>query len=925
MSPSRNATNRAQSNSSAPGGLVWHQATADAVMQHWKVDIGGLPPEEAERRQREYGLNEIERASAESRWKLLWRQINNPLIHVLLGAALLALLTGKVLDGLVVIGVVVANALIGFFQELRASQALEALTRLVPEMTAVIRGGARLEVHARELVPGDIIALQSGDKVPADARLIQSKSLRADEAALTGESVPAEKHIEPLPEDSALGDRLNLVFGGTLITSGTALAVIVATGNGTELGRISAMLAGTTAVETPLTRKLAAVGRVLTIQIVVVSVILFGVAVWRGYDWADAMLAAITLAVAAIPEGLPAIITIALAIGVQRMARRQAVIRHLPAVETLGSTTVICSDKTGTLTRNEMTVQAIWTGEGDIYELSGVGYAPEGEILQKGVAISELPATVEHLLTAGALCNDATLRCEEQTWRVTGDPTEVALVTVAHKARIDVAQLREQRQRHDVIPFESEHQFMATVHEHSNGGNLIILKGAPEVVVGRCKNRPENVVDMVHLMAARGLRVLALATKQIPGEQRTVSESDLSDLEFAGLQGMIDPPREEAIEAVAVCQWAGITVKMITGDHPVTAAAIGRQLGLLREGGAALTGQDLDKLDEAAERVAVRETNVFARVAPEHKLRLVRALQANGEVVAMTGDGVNDAPAVKQADVGVAMGITGTAVSKESAKVVLVDDNFSSIAAAVEEGRRIYDNLIKALAFALPTNIGEALIILIAVIFFPITNGEPLLPMLPVQILWINLVATVALALPLAFEAAEPDVMRRQPRAPSEPVFNRFLVVRTLMMALLMSAGAIGLFLYEFYLQQGQGVPLEVAVREAQTMAVTTVIFFQIFYLLNCRSLRDSIFKIGLWSNPSVYIGIAVLLALQIAFVYVPWMNVWFGSAPLSWDDWLKSIAAGLIVLPVITLEKWVRRRHASRAFSESREVGVSS
>ncbi|RYD77094.1 MAG: HAD family hydrolase, partial [Verrucomicrobiaceae bacterium] len=400
----------------------------------------------------------------------------------------------------------------------------------------------------------------------------------------------------------------------------------------------------------------------------------------------------------------------------------------------------------------------------------------------------------------------------------------------------------------------------------------------------------------------------------VSAEQRTLEDSDLSDLEFAGLQGMIDPPREEAIEAVALCQRAGITVKMITGDHPVTAAAIGRQLGLLKEGAKALTGKDLDKLQGDSERTAALDTNVFARVAPEHKLRLVRALQANGEVVAMTGDGVNDAPAVKQADVGVAMGITGTAVSKESAKVVLVDDNFSSIAAAVEEGRRIYDNLIKALAFALPTNIGEALIILIAVMFFPIINGEPLLPMLPVQILWINLVATVALALPLAFEAAEPDVMKRKPRAPSEPVFSRFLVVRTLTMAALMSAGAIGLFLYEFYHQRNQGVSMESAVRDAQTMAVTTVIFFQIFYLMNCRSLRDSIFKIGLWSNPSVYIGIGVLIVLQIAFVYVPWMNTWFGSAPLSWDDWLKSIAAGLIVIPVITLEKWIRRRRAARA-----------
>jgi Ca2+-transporting ATPase len=886
---------------------VWHSPAAEAVLAHLRVGLDGLAPAEATRRLVEHGRNEVERAASESPWALFWRQINNPLIYVLLGAAALALATGKTLDALVVLGVIIANALIGFLQELRAGKALDALTRLVPDLCAVVRNGQRATIAAAEIVPGDVIALGSGDKVPADARLIQAKSLRVEEAALTGESLPVEKHVDALPEETALGDRRNMVYGGTLVTCGTALAVVVATGGGTELGRISAMLRGTSTVETPLTRKLAGVGKGLTFGISAVAALLFGIALWRGYGATDAMLAAITLAVAAIPEGLPAIITIALAIGVQRMAKRRAVVRHLPAVETLGSTTVICSDKTGTLTRNEMTVQAAWTGRGEVWTVSGVGYAPSGAFEREGQAVpaEQLPDDVAYLIGAGALCNDATLRWEDGAWRITGDPTEAALVTAAGKGDIDAAKFREVWPRLDVIPFESERQFMATLHATGGGTpNLVIMKGAPEVVLARCAELPARVDAAIEAMARQGMRVLAVAILWRDRSDPTLEEEELANLEFAGLLGMIDPPREEAIRAVAECQEAGITVKMITGDHPATATAIARQLGLLA-GSPAITGRELEELgDEAA-----RTTNVFARVAPEHKLRLVRALQASGAVVAMTGDGVNDAPAVKQADVGVAMGITGTAVSKESAKVVLVDDNFSSIAAAVEEGRRVYDNLIKALAFVLPTNIGEALIILAAVMFFPFVAGEALLPMLPVQILWINLVATVALALPLAFEAAEPDVMRRKPRDPDAPVFSGFLIFRTVVVAVLMAAGAIGLFLYEFYAARDPGQPFELAVREAQTMAVTTVVFFQIFYLLNCRSLKDSIFKIGLWSNPVVYLGIAALVVLQLMFVYLPWMNAWFSSAPLSLDAWLKCIAAAMIVLPIISIEKRLRRR----------------
>jgi len=717
-----------------------------------------------------------------------------------------------------------------------------------------------------------------------------------------------EKHADPLPADLALGDRRNLLFGGTLVTYGTALAVVFATGPRSELGRISSMLGSTVRVETPLTRQLAGVGRWLTIGIVLVAVLLFGVAVLRGYSWTEALLAAITLAVAAIPEGLPAIITIALAIGVQRMARRRAVIRHLPAVETLGSVTVICSDKTGTLTRNEMTVQALWTGRGDLYTVSGVGYAPEGQVQHAGAALPSLPAEVHTLLLAGALCNDATLRSVDGAWTVTGDPTEAALVVAAAKGGLEGTVLRERWPRLDVVPFESERQFMATLHATDEATHRLVVKGAPEVVLGRCAARPAGVDAAIEKMAQGGMRVVALAGRAVPPGQRELHEPDLTGLEFYGLQGMIDPPRPEAIAAIETFRRAGITVKMITGDHPATAAAIGRQLGLTE--GEALTGRDLDRLTAEGAHETIARVNVFARVAPEHKLRLVRALQSRGEVVAMTGDGVNDAPAVKQADVGVAMGITGTAVSKEAAKVVLVDDNFTSIAAAVEEGRRIYDNLIKALAFVLPTNLGQALVILVAAAFFPIVGGEPLLPMLPVQILWINLVATVALALPLAFEAAEPDVMRRPPRAPAAPVFSRFLIVRTVLVGLLMALGAIGLFLLEYRGERRLGVSPDLALREAQTMAVTTMVLFQIFYLLNCRSLRDSMFAIGLWSNPIVYLGIGALLLLQAGFVYAPWAHALFSSAPLPAAAWLKALLAALIVLPVISLEKHFRRRH---------------
>lgn len=900
-------------------GPPWHALPPETALESIQSRPEGLSDVEARARLERHGPNVLQRVSGEGPLTLLWRQVNNPLIWVLLASAGLAIALGKVADGLIVLAVVVLNTLIGFVQEFRAGKAIEALTQMVPENATVLRQGQKVTVPSAQLVPGDVVLLASGDKVPADVRLLAGRNLQVEEAALTGESVPSEKRVEPVEANAGIGDRTSMAFGGTHVTYGTATAVVVATGGATELGRISQLLRETVDLQTPLTKALAAIGRYLTIGILVISAVLLGVGLLRGYGVADSLLAALTLAVAAIPEGLPAIVTIALAIGVQYMAARRAIIRKLPAVETLGSTTVICSDKTGTLTRNEMTVQALWTPSGG-YSLSGVGYAPHGELRRDGQPLGSPPEDARELLVAGALCNDASVLAKDGSWALTGDPTEGALLVAAEKAGLKVEELRTRHARVDAIPFESEHQFMATLHEDGQGGRALFLKGAPEVVLRRCELHdglePGRVLAEVERLASRGMRVLAVASGKLPASHGGLQAEDVAGgLCLLGLEGMIDPPREEAINAVKACHTAGITVKMITGDHAKTAEAIGEQLGIL-EGGQVVTGARLAEMDDARLREAATGSNVFARVAPEHKLRLVRALQTEGQVVAMTGDGVNDAPALKQANIGVAMGITGTAVSKESADIILTDDNFASIAAAVEEGRRVYDNLIKSLAFVLPTNLGLALILIVGVAFFPILHvaGErqALLAMLPTQLLWINLVATVALALPLAFEAREPDVMKRPPRHPDAPVLSRFVVMRTLLVAALMCAGATGLFLWE-YTHEAARSGHDIAIREAQTMAVTTVIMFQIFYLLNCRSLRDSFFRIGVFSNPFVYLGIGTLVLLQLGFIYLPFMRAVFDTAPLTLDALGLCALVGAIVLPVISVEKWWRSRRARR------------
>jgi magnesium-transporting ATPase (P-type) len=915
-----------QSRSTEP---AWHTTSADEALSLTESGPDGLTNAEAARRLGIHGPNLLARAGGDGPWRILWRQLDSPLILVLVAAAVVAAVLGERTDAAVVGAVVIVNTLIGFFQEYRASRAIEALADLVPDAATAMRDGERRAVPLAELVPGDIVALASGDKVPADLRLLAVKGLRVEEAALTGESVPAEKGTAALPAETSLGDQRCLAFAGTLVASGTAIGLVVGTGDHTELGKVSGLLRQADALETPLTRALAQVGKTITIAILALTAVMMAVGTWRsvgqGVPMAEALremlVFSISLAVGAIPEGLPAIVTIALAIGVQRMAARHAIIRKLPAVETLGSTTVICSDKTGTLTRNEMTVLSLWTPGGPL-DVEGTGWAPQGRFLSAGAPVAPGAEALD-LLSASALCNDASVERAGGGFAVTGDPTEAALVVAAGKAGLQAQALRIASPRLDVLPFESEHQYMATLHRLPDGTRRLLVKGAPEAVLARCASLAggaaldaRRAMAEVETRAARGMRVLAVAARPWDAAGDALSPADVEGgLTLLGLVGMIDPPRPEAIAAVAACREAGIRVKMITGDHPGTAQAIGRQLGLIGEGDAAVPGTAIAAVTDDALRPVALGSHVFARVSPEQKLRLVRALQKEGQVVAMTGDGVNDAPALKQADIGVAMGITGTAVSKEAADMVLTDDDFATIVAAVEEGRRVYDNLVKSLAFVLPTNLGLALIFVCAVFAFPFDAATQalLLPVRPTQLLWINLVAAVTLALPLAFEGKERDVMRRPPRSPSEPILSALVLRRTALAATLMTAGAVGLFLWEWHRELAAGVEPVQALAEAQTLTVTSVIFFQVFYLLESRSFDRSLFATGIRENPAVLLGVAAILGLQAVFVYTPFMHRVFGTAPLDPWDLGRAALVGIVILPAMGFEKIMTRRGARR------------
>ena len=834
-------------------------------------------------------------------------QFHNVLIYVLLAAGMVTVALGHAVDAGVIFGVVVINAAIGFIQEGKAERALDAIRDMLSLHAQVLRDGRRQEVMADTLVPGDIVFLVSGDKVPADLRLLEVRSLRIEEAALTGESLAVEKSTVAVSDDASLGDRSCMAYSGTLVIYGQAVGLVVATATRTEIGRISAMLNEVQTLSTPLLRQLAGFGRVLTWAILAVAAVTYGFGVLvRGYPSGEMFLAAVGLAVAAIPEGLPAIMTITLAIGVQAMARRNAIIRRLPAVEALGSVTVICTDKTGTLTRNEMTVQQVLLADGTL-AVSGAGYAPHGGFSRDGCEFDG--AACPLLLRVGRaalLCNDATLALDDEVWQLVGDPTEGALLTLAAKAGLDVAYEREALPRVDAIPFESEHRFMATLHRDHRGGGLIVLKGAPERVLSLCTLQRDAALDVplrreywhagMVAAAAQGMRLLAVAERH-DAERRSALAFD--DIELGGFTllavfGLTDPPREEAVKAVAQCLSAGIRVKMITGDHAITARAIGKQLGLAAAE-RAITGAEIEQLDDAQLAGVVGNIDIFARASPEHKLRLVKALQAQGEVVSMTGDGVNDAPALKRADVGVAMGRKGTEAAKEAAEMVLADDNFASVAAAVEEGRRVYDNLKKAIVFILPTNIGQGAMVLAAVLF------GLTMPITPAQILWVNMITAVTLSLALAFEAPERDIMQRPPRDPMEPLLTRFLVWRIVFVGALLVAGGMGLFLWE--LERGAGL------EAARTVTVNAILIGEVFYLFNVRSFSGSILnREGFFGNRYVLYAIGLLLICQMLFTYLPAMQALFGTEALGLDEWLRISAFGVFVLFVIEVEKVLLR-----------------
>ncbi|CDI03295.1 ATPase, P-type (Transporting), HAD superfamily,subfamily IC [Candidatus Competibacter denitrificans Run_A_D11] len=898
--------------SPSPQPPLWHSLDTAQVLQALDTAPGGLSGAEAAHRLAAHGPNRLHPPAQRGPLLRFLLQFHNVIIYVLLASAAITAALGHWVDTGVILGVVFINALVGFVQEGKAESALAAIRKMLSLRALVLRDGQRREITAEELVPGDWVLLQSGDKVPADLRLIDSKNLRIQEAVLTGEAEAVEKATAPVAADAAIGDRANMAYSGTLVSYGQSTGIVIATGEHTEIGRISTLLEQVEEVTTPLLRQTAQFGRWLSLAIVLVAVATFLIGVfWRGLPADNMLMAAVALAVAAIPEGLPAILTVILAIGVQRMAGRHAIVRRLPAVETLGAVTVICSDKTGTLTRNEMTVQRVITAD-RVIKVSGAGCAPSGDFSVAGASLPpDAAADVQAIARAALLCNDAVLRHADGAWCLAGDPTEGALLAFAGKAGFDQATEAVRWRRLDSIPFESEHRFMATLQHDPQGGHCIFVKGAPERVLAMCASEwratgtqalePAYWRQHIEGLAAQGQRVLAVASRPAAETQTELRVDDVAvGLTLLGLLGISDPPREEAIRAVRQTQEAGVRVKMITGDHGVTARAIAAQIGI-GDGVKVLTGPELEALDDATLQTVVWDTDVYARASPEHKLRLVAALQANRHVVAMTGDGVNDAPALKRADIGVAMGMNGTEAAKEAADLVLADDNFSSITHAVEEGRTVYDNLRKALLFLLPTNGAQAAIIVIAILF-----SLPL-PITPVQILWVNMVTAVTLALALAFEPTEANVMRRPPRDAAEPLIPGWLVWRIGLATGLLVVAPLALFLWEI----GHDRPLA----EARTLAVNALVVGEIFYLLNSRRIDASVLSWdGLLGSRAVLVSIGLILLLQLLFTYAPPVQTLMGTAAISAADWLIVTLAGTVLLLWVEAEKTRRRRWGQRA-----------
>ena len=900
----------------------WETLDEQKVADTIQTTQEGITTQEAQRRSAYYGLNVLPPPKRKSSVVRFMLQFHNALIYVLIAAAVLKLIMALVVqdsdhwvDMGVILGVIIINAIIGFIQENKAQKALDAIGHMLSPKATVLRDGVKVTLEAENLTIGDVVYLKAGDKVPADMRLFMVNHLKVDESTLTGESLAVAKNTHKITAGTALGDRTCMVFAGTSVQSGDAYGYVIAIASDTQLGQINTMLQETRSVTLPLVKKMDKFGKVLSLIILGVSAILLPVAIWGyGMPWAQGVQAIIGLAVAAIPEGLPSVITIILALGVGRMARKKAIIKKLPSVETLGSVTVICSDKTGTLTQNEMTVTDMYTQNGD-FTVTGMGYAPTGSIEANGQTYTHTSPELYSFLQCAALCSEASLVEKDGMYTPVGAPTEAALVTLAQKSGIDITEAKQKSLKLAEIPFDSQYKYRACLCK-AKDKNIVYVNGAPERLLEMCKFKEtdsltENAhmttyrywLDKIELAAAKGQRMLGLAYAEVDDSVVTLEHTDLPkiNLQFLGIAGIVDPPKPDAIKAIAQAKAAGIKVKMITGDHALTASVIAKQMGIT-DNAYVLTGTELATMDDLALKDAVQECDIFARTSPADKLRIVAALQARGEIVSMTGDGVNDAPALKKADIGVAMGIKGTDVTRESSEMVLADDNFATIVAAAREGRTIYDNIVKTIIFTLPTSTAQALVIALALLF------NFTLPITALQILWVNLVVAVTITIALAFEGAETNVMNRPPRNPKESLVGKYTLFRTAYTALLHVGATIGAFLILYNLNGDAGLA------HARTFAINMLaIGTSVLYIFNCRKLHSSMFSKDFFKNKVVFMVCGILFALQIAFTYLPFMNRLFGTAGLSFTDWLIIMGIGLAVMLLVELEKWIVRMVRNR------------
>ncbi len=886
---------------------AWHSMKAEEVIEQLNTDKKeGLSDDEVSERQKKYGKNKLPKGKKQPWWKRLLLQFNNVLIYVLLAAAVITAIMDHWIDTWVILAVVIINALIGFIQEGKAEKALESISKMLSLEAVVKRKGNKKTVDAEELVPGDIILLKSGDKIPADVRLLNVKDFQVEESPLTGESTAVDKSVDSVEEDAIIGDQTSMAFSGTVVTYGKATGVVVATGSDSELGKINKMISEVEKITTPLLQQIEKFGKWLSLIILVITAGFFAYGRFiHGRDLDDMFLAAIGLVVAAIPEGLPAIMTITLATGVQRMAGRNAIIRRLPSVETLGAVNVICSDKTGTLTRNEMTAKTVITADRE-YSVEGTGYEPEGKIKADDKEINPEEDKVFNRLLQTLRCTNSSEieQNDEGKWTLTGTPTEGALLTLSYKGGMKDFKPK----RLDHVPFESEHKYSASLNKVDDE-IFTFVTGAPERLIDMCDKQltteGEKKIDKkfwekkMEEIAEKGQRMLAAAFEKTDSNRSEINKKDVEkNKTFLGLIGIIDPPREEAIEAIKECKNAGVNVKMITGDHAITAKAIGKQIGI-GDGEKVKTGKELENISDEEMRKVVKEYDVYARTSPEHKLRLVKALQENDKLVAMTGDGVNDAPALKKANIGIAMGIKGTEVSKDASEMVLADDNFASIVHAIEEGRTVYDNLRKALLFILPTNGAESLVLMSSILLGIV------MPITPVQILWVNMVTAVTLALALSFEPMEENVMERQPRKSGDPILGKFFLWRIIFVSFLIGGMTLGIFKYM------QALDLNDAI--ARTVAVNTLVAGQLFYLFNSRKIKLPGVGKNFFKNKYAFYAAGALIVLQLLFVYVPFMNTFFGTESIELKYWLYPLAAGLAVFIIVEIEKFIARKFDER------------